>query len=110
MLPLAPTLFSISTGWPRRAASRSLTARAPLSAKPPGENGTTIFTGFVGHCCAFEFREKRTKRKNRRNITLSSARIRAVIHVQRSPVYVLGARGSEPQDRSRDLLGRADAA
>src|SRR6185436_3608131 len=108
-VPPAPARFSTITCWPMRSESLAARIRPKVSELPPGACGTMRRTGFVGHCCAFEFREKKTKRISRRNITLSSAWIRSVVDVQRSPVHVLGARGSEPEDRRSDLFRRADA-
>jgi hypothetical protein len=36
MLPLAPALFSMTTGWPSAGASLSASARATASLTPPG--------------------------------------------------------------------------
>lgn len=52
MLPLAPTTFSTTTGWPRRAESRSATKRAMMSGPVPGVKGTMIFTGWSGQAKA----------------------------------------------------------
>ena len=46
--PPAPRRFSTITGWPRLFASDSPRARATRSVVPPGGNGTTSVTGFVG--------------------------------------------------------------
>ena len=47
-MPPAPGLFSITTGWPQRAASLSPISRAIRSSELPGPVGTTIFTGLFG--------------------------------------------------------------
>ena len=46
--PPAPGLFSITTGWPSVLAMCSPTARAVMSAAPPGALGTTMRTALVG--------------------------------------------------------------
>src|SRR5882762_2932475 len=51
MLPEAPGRFSTTTGWPRRAPSRSVTARALVSVTPPAAKGTTNRTGRDGKAC-----------------------------------------------------------
>src|SRR5258708_8804049 len=48
MLPEAPGRFSTTTGWPRRAPSRSATVRALVSVTPPAAKGTTSRTGRDG--------------------------------------------------------------
>ena len=52
MLPLAPTTFSTTTGWPSLAVSFSATNRAMMSGPVPGVKGTTIFTGWSGQANA----------------------------------------------------------
>src|SRR5712692_110802 len=54
MAPLAPGLFSAITGCPSRGPSQSAAMRAIASVTPPGGNGTTMRTGFCGHCCEME--------------------------------------------------------
>src|SRR6201986_3297458 len=49
MLPPAPGLLSITTDWPQISARRLPIRRAVMSVEPPGVNGTTMCTGFVGH-------------------------------------------------------------
>ena len=48
MVPEAPTVFSMTTGWPRRSASLGMTSRAATSTLPPAENGTTATMGWLG--------------------------------------------------------------
>src|SRR5215831_1676501 len=48
MLPPAPGLFSTTTDWPQISCKRLPTRRAVMSVDPPGVNGTTMRTGFVG--------------------------------------------------------------
>src|SRR5687767_5507457 len=48
MLPLAPALFSTTTGWPSACESLSPRARAARSVEPPGGNPTSSFTGRSG--------------------------------------------------------------
>ncbi len=48
MFPLAPGLFSTTTGWPSAFASGSETSRAARSVEPPGEAGTIMVTGREG--------------------------------------------------------------
>jgi hypothetical protein len=48
MLPAAPVLFSITTGWPHLRDSQSATTRGITSAVPPAGNGTMILTVRVG--------------------------------------------------------------
>ena len=48
MLPPAPGLFSMITGWPRRSVSLPATARADRSVEPAGGKGTTSLMGLVG--------------------------------------------------------------
>ena len=47
-MPLAPGLFSITNGWPVLSSMYLPTRRAVMSPEPPGANGTTMWTGFVG--------------------------------------------------------------
>ena len=46
--PPAPALFSTITGCFSMRPIASASGRAVMSATPPGGNGTTIVTGFVG--------------------------------------------------------------
>src|SRR6185503_8367991 len=110
MLPLAPTLFSMTTGCPRRAASRSEIARTELSAKPPAEKGTTMRTGLAGQSCARASAVDASRSMKRIFFMKLLSRVPAIVDVQRSPVHVLGASTSKPENRRRDLLGRADAS
>jgi hypothetical protein len=48
MMPPAPVRFSITTGWPRRSASLTPTARATVSAAPPAVYGTIMRIGRDG--------------------------------------------------------------
>src|SRR5688500_11032700 len=48
MIPAAPGLLSMTTGWPMPAASFSPTTRASTSVPPPAAKGTTILIGLVG--------------------------------------------------------------
>ncbi len=48
----APGLLSTTTGSPSAWPSLSARTRVMTSVGPPAGNGTTIFTGFVGHACA----------------------------------------------------------
>src|SRR5205814_9582990 len=50
--PPAPVLFSTMNCCPRESASLAPRMRASGSTEPPGGNGTTNFTGFVGQVCA----------------------------------------------------------
>src|SRR4030088_819289 len=50
--PSAPGRFSITTGLPQRASSRSANSRAPISTPAPGPNGTMNFTGRCGQLWA----------------------------------------------------------
>src|SRR6185295_19226553 len=109
MLPLAPTLFSMITDCPRRAASRSEIACTELSAKPPAEKGTTMRTGLAGQSCARASGADASRSTNRIFFMKFLPRVRTVIDVQRSPVDVFGASTSEPQNRSGNLFGAADA-
>src|SRR4030088_3321935 len=52
MLPPAPGLFSTTTDWPQTSCRRLLTRRAVMSVEPPGVNGTTKRTDFVGQSAA----------------------------------------------------------
>ena len=47
-LPPCPGLLSITMAWPKYSASLGATARAKLSAPPPGGNGTTSLMGLLG--------------------------------------------------------------
>src|SRR5258708_4359056 len=49
MMPKAPGLFSISTGWPRIGRMCSPTMRITMSVALPGPNGTTTLIGFEGY-------------------------------------------------------------
>jgi hypothetical protein len=46
--PAPPGLFSTYTLWPSCLVSSAATERATISLVPPGANGTTKRTGFVG--------------------------------------------------------------
>ena len=48
----APARFSTSTGCPQISEKRGARAREKASVAPPGEVGTTIFTGREGKVCA----------------------------------------------------------
>src|SRR5690606_24261989 len=50
--PPAPTLFSTTTGWPRRLASPSATTRPTMSVALPAENPTYILSGLEGKSSA----------------------------------------------------------
>src|SRR5262245_4413675 len=52
MEPDAPGLFSTMNCWPSDSESFTPSRRASGSTEPPGGNGTTSFTGLVGHVCA----------------------------------------------------------
>src|SRR3954470_23605838 len=52
MLPVAPGLFSTTTAWPHFSCSFCPTARARMSAVPPGGDGTMNLMGLAGHACA----------------------------------------------------------
>src|SRR4051812_13722293 len=49
---IPPGRFSITTGWPQRAPSRSAIRRAPMSVPEPGPSGRRNFTGRCGQLCA----------------------------------------------------------
>ena len=49
-MPPAPALLSMMTGCFQASDSFLPSARAKTSFEPPGGNGTTIVTGFVGYC------------------------------------------------------------
>src|SRR5215469_9483876 len=50
--PSAPGLFSITTGFPQRAGSRSASRRAPMSTPEPGPSVTMNLTGRCGQAGA----------------------------------------------------------
>src|ERR1700730_13535289 len=52
MAPLAPGLFSMTIGWPRKCCILSAMMRAVKSAVPPGANATIMCTGRVGKSSA----------------------------------------------------------
>src|SRR5689334_13474461 len=52
MLPPAPVVLSMTSGWPRLFRMRSPMIRASVSVGPPAENGTTIVIGREGYGCA----------------------------------------------------------
>src|SRR5437879_10339936 len=52
MLPLAPAMFSTTTGWPSNAGSRADNCRATRSMPVPGVYGTTSVIGCSGHARA----------------------------------------------------------
>src|SRR5436190_6729056 len=53
MLPPAPGLFSMTTGWPSRCESLSATARAERSVEPAGGKGTIMRIVLLGYvACA----------------------------------------------------------
>jgi hypothetical protein len=49
MLPAAPALFSMTTGWPNALDKGSAINRAVKSVVPPGALGTTMVTGRSGY-------------------------------------------------------------
>src|SRR5688572_21477967 len=49
MVPVAPALFSTTTGWPKVSESFCATVRASVSVAAPGGKGTMIFIGLVGN-------------------------------------------------------------
>ncbi|MNV85687.1 hypothetical protein D3C71_1796590 [compost metagenome] len=48
MLPLAPALFSTTTGWPSRTDMDCATVRAITSVAPPAAKGTMMRKGRSG--------------------------------------------------------------
>jgi len=52
MLPLAPGLFSITTGWPVLCDSASPIERAMVSIDPPAETETMMWIGLEGYAWA----------------------------------------------------------
>jgi hypothetical protein len=63
MLPLAPTRFSTTTGWPSVWPSLSASTRAAMSGAPPGGIGTMIVTGREGNCAQASAAVKSKARK-----------------------------------------------
>src|SRR5882672_4498172 len=51
MVPPAPSLFSITTVWPRVLDIDAPSVRATVSVGPPAADGTTIVSGRVGYPC-----------------------------------------------------------
>ena len=62
MMPKAPGLFSITTGWPRIGRIWSPTMRMTMSVALPGPNGTTTLIGFVGNLSCAVRRCRRQRR------------------------------------------------
>src|SRR5580765_2746376 len=54
MMPSAPGLVSMITGWPSCWPSGCAKMRAPSSAAPPGGNGTIRRIGLFGYCASEE--------------------------------------------------------
>src|SRR5258706_1392631 len=52
IMPFAPPRFSTTTACPSACVIVGAISRARMSVPFPGGNGTTIFTGREGHCCA----------------------------------------------------------
>src|SRR5690242_6252435 len=52
MLPLPPTRFSTTTGWPSASESFGAKMRPTRSGPPPGGNGTRRRIGCVGYCAS----------------------------------------------------------
>src|ERR1700682_2728892 len=50
--PAAPGLFSTMIDWPQSLPRDGCMIRVSASAPPPGGNGTTMFTLYVGKVCA----------------------------------------------------------
>ena len=63
ILPLAPGLFSTTTGCFQRSASLGWRARARMSMPVPGVKGTTRVTGREGKDCAAAPEASRARRK-----------------------------------------------
>src|SRR5207302_9358283 len=51
-MPLPPTRFSTTTGWPSGSVRRAAMRRPTRSGPPPGGIGTSKRTGFEGYCAA----------------------------------------------------------
>src|SRR2546422_11739396 len=51
-MPLPPTRFSTTTGWPSVSVRRAAMRRPTRSGPPPGGFGTSRGTGFEGYCAA----------------------------------------------------------
>src|SRR5438034_3832806 len=51
-MPLPPTRFSTTTGWPSVSVRRAAMRRPTRSGPPPGGIGTSRRTGFEGYCAA----------------------------------------------------------
>src|SRR5690349_20806458 len=67
MVPLAPALFSTTTGWPSDSESLPPTRRAMKSAAPPGGTVTTRRIGLDGKSvCANAVEQTKSSERNRR--------------------------------------------
>src|SRR6266513_5088553 len=61
-LPLPPTRFSTTTGWPRAAPSLGAIRRATMSGPPPGGIGTRRRMGREGYCAVAVWTSSETNR------------------------------------------------
>src|SRR5688500_3963593 len=73
MMPSAPGLVSMITGWPRACCSGVEKMRAPTSAAPPGGNGTTSRIGLSGYCALTEKAASVAAMKTNRRMDNSSS-------------------------------------
>ena len=67
MMPNAPGLFSMTTGWPRIGRICSPTMRMTMSVALPGPNGTTTRTGLLGYFSCAPALDARTTMAASRN-------------------------------------------
>src|SRR3979490_3273186 len=66
-LPLPPTRFSTTTGWPAASPSLGAIRRATMSGPPPGGIGTSRRMGLVGYsAAALQLRTAETKTRSAR--------------------------------------------
>src|SRR6185295_19379819 len=77
MVPPAPGLFSTNTCLPSALDRRGASIRAGVSAKPPGESGTTRRIGRDGQDCATTWVVAARKPRNRRARIIRGIQARA---------------------------------
>src|SRR6266513_1219450 len=83
-LPLPPTRFSTTTGWPSESPSLGAIRRATMSGPPPGGIGTSRRIGRDGYCAAAPWQRsasRATRRKRMRNLSCRSSNARPELRV-----------------------------
>src|SRR5690349_16745490 len=80
MIPFAPARLSTMKGCPRSSCSLGAMIRTTRSFGPPGVNGTTKRTGFVGYSWASGYPAEKTKRSRTETIAARLGAIAAMRH------------------------------